>query len=289
MLRAVRRPRRLADVLLQVGQALRLAAVGRHARRAGARLLSSSPRLETNASCVPSGDQRGCESFFPVVNRRGGSEPSVRASQIDWRYSFSSRSIDQTTYATSSPPGRSRGSETPVSCVDVLGPHPRHDAQLSHGRFSDGGDRPSPAQKQVEWDLSDLYEGPDDPAHRVRARRGARRRAGVPRALPRQARRALCRRAERRGRRARADQVGLDARRDVRAAAAGGRQLRPGARRARPEGARAEHADRDRAPLLRPRVGGSSTTTSPSGCSPTRRSSTTPPSSARSAATGRTS
>ena len=63
----------------------------------------------------PSGDQRGCASFLPVVNRRGGSEPSVFASQIDWRYSFSSLSIDQTTYATSLLPGRRRGSETPVS------------------------------------------------------------------------------------------------------------------------------------------------------------------------------
>ena len=41
-------------------------------------------------SRVPSGDQRGCASFLPVVNLRGGSEPSVFAIQIDWRYAFSS-------------------------------------------------------------------------------------------------------------------------------------------------------------------------------------------------------
>jgi hypothetical protein len=52
---------------------------------------------------------------LPVVNARGGSEPSVFASQIEVRYSFASLSIDQTTYATSAPPGRTRGSETPVS------------------------------------------------------------------------------------------------------------------------------------------------------------------------------
>jgi hypothetical protein len=53
--------------------------------------------LATNASRVPSGDQRGEASFLPVVNCRGGAEPSVVASQIACRYSFASRSIDQTT------------------------------------------------------------------------------------------------------------------------------------------------------------------------------------------------
>jgi hypothetical protein len=71
--------------------------------------------LATKASRSPSGDQRGCASFSPLVSRRAEPEPSVAASQIDWRYSFSSPSIDQTTYATSFPPGRSRGSLTPVS------------------------------------------------------------------------------------------------------------------------------------------------------------------------------
>jgi hypothetical protein len=46
---------------------------------------------------VPSGDQRGCASCLPVVNGRGGSEPSTLASQIEVRYSFASRSIFQTT------------------------------------------------------------------------------------------------------------------------------------------------------------------------------------------------
>ena len=75
----------------------------------------SSPRFATKAIRSPSGDQRGCASFLPPVSRRGGAEPSVGASQIDWRYSFSSPSIDQTTYATSSWFGRRRGSLTPVS------------------------------------------------------------------------------------------------------------------------------------------------------------------------------
>ena len=79
------------------------------------RFAFSSPRLATNARRSPSGDQRGCASLSPLVSRRGDPEPSVVASQIDWRYSFSSPSIDQTTYATSSAPGRSRGSVTPLS------------------------------------------------------------------------------------------------------------------------------------------------------------------------------
>ena len=91
-------------------------------------------------------------------------------------------------------------------------------------------------------------------ADRVRARGVARSGEGVSRALSRQARRALRGGSERRGRGARADRVDLDARRDVRAAAPGGRQHRPGARRARAARPRAEHADRDRAALLRPRV-----------------------------------
>ncbi len=106
----------------------------------------------------------------------------------------------------------------------------------------------------VEWNLSDLYEGPDDPRieseleealaasqafrERYRGKLGELSAAEL----------------QRRGRRGRADQVRIDARRDVRTPPAGGRQLRSGPRRARPEGARAEHADRDRAPLLRPRV-----------------------------------
>jgi hypothetical protein len=71
--------------------------------------------LETNTSRSPSGDQRGWASLSPLVSRRGDSEPSSVAIQIDWRYSFASPSIDQTTYATSFAPGRTRGSLTPVS------------------------------------------------------------------------------------------------------------------------------------------------------------------------------
>ncbi len=75
-----------------------------------------SERLEVNASCVPSGDQRGSPSAFsPVVNRRGGADPSTAASQIAALYSLASLSTDPTTYATVVPSGESRGSATPVS------------------------------------------------------------------------------------------------------------------------------------------------------------------------------
>ena len=75
-----------------------------------------SARLDVNASCVPSGDQRGSPSAFSLaVNRRGGADPSAAASQIAALYSFASLSTDPTTYATVVPSGDSRGSATPVS------------------------------------------------------------------------------------------------------------------------------------------------------------------------------
>ncbi len=75
-----------------------------------------SVRVEVNASCVPSGDQRGSASAFsPLVNRRGGADPSAAASQIADLYSFASLSTAPTTYATVVPSGESRGSATPVS------------------------------------------------------------------------------------------------------------------------------------------------------------------------------
>ncbi len=75
-----------------------------------------SARLDVNASRVPSGDQRGSPSdLSPLVNRRGGSEPSAAASQIADRYSLASLSMRPTTYATVEPSGESRGSATPVS------------------------------------------------------------------------------------------------------------------------------------------------------------------------------
>ena len=133
----------------------------------------------------------------------------------------------------------------------------------------------------VEWNLSDLYEGPDDPQDRVRARGGARRFAGVPRALPRQARRALRRRAQRRRRRARADQVrprrasrrtrasGKPPTAPTRPAARSSRRCASGTRRSRPSSSSSTSS------------GASSTTTPPSGCSPIPRSTATPPSCAR--------
>ena len=109
--------------------------------------------------------------------------------------------------------------------------------------------------EQVEWNLSDLYEGPDDPRieseldeasaaasafrERYRGKLGELSAAELNDAVAELERiKSVSTRVE-----------------TYRPAAAGGRQLRRGARRARPEGARAEHADRDRAPLLRPRVG----------------------------------
>ena len=57
-----------------------------------------SARLEVNASCVPSGDQRGSASAFsPLVKRRGGVDPSTAASQIAPRYSPASLSTVPTT------------------------------------------------------------------------------------------------------------------------------------------------------------------------------------------------
>jgi hypothetical protein len=77
---------------------------------------SFSARLDTKARLFPSGDQRGSPSRrSPVVNRRGGSEPSTGANQTLPRYSFASPSMDQTTYATVLPSGLRRGSETPSS------------------------------------------------------------------------------------------------------------------------------------------------------------------------------
>ena len=133
-LRPVRRPGRLADVVLQVGEALRLAAAHRHDIQLPARLLVAAlgdegePRRRRATSVA---GRRCCRSSAGAAVP----EPSVGASQIDWRYSFSSPSIDQTTYATSSPPGAQPGVTDPRELVDVLGPHPCHGAKLSHGRF----------------------------------------------------------------------------------------------------------------------------------------------------------
>ena len=55
--------------------------------------------------------------------------------------------------------------------------------------------------EEVAWDLSDLYAGIDDPAHRRATSRRRGRRGRVPRALPRQGRRPLAPRARRGDRR----------------------------------------------------------------------------------------
>src|SRR5579872_2104615 len=79
-------------------------------------VLSSLPRLETNASQRPSGDQRGEPSrFSPAVNLTGSEEPSSGAIQIALRYSLESLSIHQVTYATRVPSGEMRGSPAPPS------------------------------------------------------------------------------------------------------------------------------------------------------------------------------
>ena len=79
-------------------------------------VFASPPRLETNASQRPSGDQRGIPSRrSPEVNCRASSEPSIRATQTAPRYSFASLSIHHTWYATRAPSGEMRGSATPVS------------------------------------------------------------------------------------------------------------------------------------------------------------------------------
>ena len=57
-----------------------------------------SARLEMNASRVPSGDQLGSASAFsPLVNARGGADPSAAASQIAARYSFAFSSTEPAT------------------------------------------------------------------------------------------------------------------------------------------------------------------------------------------------
>src|SRR5438128_12227884 len=70
--------------------------LGRTYRFAG--VFSSPPRLDANASHLPSGDQRGVVSRrSPDVNRRGSAEPSSGATQIAPQYSFDFRSSDVTT------------------------------------------------------------------------------------------------------------------------------------------------------------------------------------------------
>ena len=105
--------------------------------------------------------------------------------------------------------------------------------------------------EDVAWDLSDLYDGSDDPRLEAHIEEAETRRSGLPRALLRQGREPLGGGARRRDRRARAHRGGADARRLLRAPALRDRHGRPAARRARRphhgEGRRARHA----APLLR--------------------------------------
>ena len=69
----------------------------------------SEPR--TNASVVPSGDQRGCPSRGPAVSGRGA-PPAVSASQMLVRYSSAAESVVTRTKATRAPSGEICGSAT---------------------------------------------------------------------------------------------------------------------------------------------------------------------------------
>ena len=57
-----------------------------------------SARSEVKARRVPSGDQRGSASAFsPLVNARGGADPSAAASQTAARYAFAFSSTEPAT------------------------------------------------------------------------------------------------------------------------------------------------------------------------------------------------
>ena len=143
--------------------------------------------------------------------------------------------------------------------------------------------------ESVEWNLSDLYEGPDDPrieseleeAHaaaqafreRYRGKLGELSAAELNDAVAGAGADQVDRR--RASRRTRGS--GRPPTAPTRRAARSSRRCASGTRRSRPSSSSSTSS------------GARSTTTSPSGCSPTPRSSTTPPSCARSAATSRTS
>ena len=143
--------------------------------------------------------------------------------------------------------------------------------------------------EQVEWDLSDLFEGPDDPRIDSELEGALESAKRLSRALPRQARRAVRRGAARRrgrgwsgssrsrtaSRRSRGS--GSPPTTRTRRGARSSRRCASGTRRSRPSCSSSTSSGRG------------SRTTSPRPCSPTLRSSTTRRCCARSAATGRTS
>ena len=143
--------------------------------------------------------------------------------------------------------------------------------------------------EEVAWDLSDLFEGIDDPRidEVVGAGRAGRRR--VPRALPRQGRGARRSEPRRGGRRARADRGGGRPAADLRPPRLRDQHGRPGARRARRAPRREGGRARDAASVLRARVGRRSGRHRRARCSPTRRSSTGGTTSGRCGSSGRTS
>ncbi len=109
--------------------------------------------------------------------------------------------------------------------------------------------------EEVAWDLGDLYDGTDDPRIEADIAQAEADAGGVPRALPREGRRARRAGARRRGRRARADRVGGRPAADVRAPPLRDEHGRPDARRTRRAARREGRGARHPAPLLRARVG----------------------------------